>query len=107
MKELQISRKVYTRDELIISEVTTGYAVELDKSSKVGIVWNDETKTRGLLLETEKGVCVLNNDGLSIVNCGFLVNKSSYLLERKSEIKEVYIFKSAKRAYKWLAKRKQ
>jgi len=106
MKELQISRKVYTRDELIISEVATGYAVELTEKSIVGVVWKAK-KQKALLIETDQGVYAIANHDINIAGSGFSVDKASFILERKAEIKEIFIFKSVKKAYKWLAKRKQ
>jgi hypothetical protein len=106
MKELQISRIIYTKDELIISEVATGYEVELTEESIVGVVWKAK-KQKALLIETDQGVYAIANHDINIAGSGFSVDKASFILDREDEVKEVYIFKSVKKAYKWLAKRKQ
>lgn len=71
----------------------------------IGILWRSGTK--GILVKTEKGFGVLNNDLLNLEFAEFRHSKSEFVKDNlvKKDLDRVWLFKTRRALLKWFAEK--
>lgn len=74
---------------------------DINNSDHVGIQWKSNAK--GMVVEVDKGYCIMNNDIALKVGSIHNPSKREYLKDRfiNKDIKEVYVFRTYKELLTW------
>lgn len=73
----------------------------VENGNNVGILWKD--KAKGIVVEVERGYCIINNDCCSKIGSVYNPSKKDYLKDRlkNGDVKDVFVFNSYKELLKW------
>lgn len=75
----------------------------VENRDNVGILWRD--KTKGVVVEVERGYCIMNNDCNNTIGSVYNPSKKDYLKDRvkNGDVKEVFVFNSYKELLQWFS----